>query len=335
MIYKTTSYARAGLIGNPSDGYFGKTIAFTFKNFKAEVHLWESPEIQFQPGHVDDAAFPSMDRLLKDISLYGYYGGVRLLKATAKVLIEYCRDHEIQLPRRNFTVRYRSNIPRLVGLGGSSALCTAMFKALLNFYEIDVPQEIIPTLCLHAETRELNIQAGLQDRVIQVYNGVMFMNFNEQLVTERGYGTYSRVDPALLPYIYVAYDPDRAEVSGTYHRNLRVLFDQKDETMVEAMKTFANLAQEANDCLLAGRKERLADIVDRNFDLRDRIFKVAPSNRRMVFAARKAGASAKFAGSGGAIVGTYDNSKTLKKLETNLKRINCRLLIPEIPLVGD
>ena len=39
MIIRTAAYARAGLIGNPSDGYFGKTIAFTFSNFFAEVLL--------------------------------------------------------------------------------------------------------------------------------------------------------------------------------------------------------------------------------------------------------------------------------------------------------
>ena len=36
-------FARAGLIGNPSDGFFGKTIAVTVHNWCAEVTLWESP----------------------------------------------------------------------------------------------------------------------------------------------------------------------------------------------------------------------------------------------------------------------------------------------------
>jgi glucuronokinase len=39
MIIKTHAYPRAALIGNPSDGYFGKTIAFTFSNFQAEVTI--------------------------------------------------------------------------------------------------------------------------------------------------------------------------------------------------------------------------------------------------------------------------------------------------------
>ena len=43
MIIQTRAYARAGLIGNPSDGYFGKTISFILKNFSARVTLYESP----------------------------------------------------------------------------------------------------------------------------------------------------------------------------------------------------------------------------------------------------------------------------------------------------
>ena len=35
MLIKTRSFARAGFLGNPSDGYFGKTISFAFQNFSA------------------------------------------------------------------------------------------------------------------------------------------------------------------------------------------------------------------------------------------------------------------------------------------------------------
>ena len=30
MLIRTRSHARAGFLGNPSDGYFGKTISFAF-----------------------------------------------------------------------------------------------------------------------------------------------------------------------------------------------------------------------------------------------------------------------------------------------------------------
>ena len=40
MIIQTKAYPRVGLIGNPSDGYFGKTISFVFKNYPENV--WNS-----------------------------------------------------------------------------------------------------------------------------------------------------------------------------------------------------------------------------------------------------------------------------------------------------
>ena len=46
MIITTHAFARAGLVGNPSDGYFGKTISFVIRNFKATVRLWESPHFE-------------------------------------------------------------------------------------------------------------------------------------------------------------------------------------------------------------------------------------------------------------------------------------------------
>lgn len=46
MIIETRSCPRAALIGNPSDGYFGKTIAFVFDNFLDKVQLYHSPELE-------------------------------------------------------------------------------------------------------------------------------------------------------------------------------------------------------------------------------------------------------------------------------------------------
>ena len=55
MIIESRGYARAGLIGNPSDGYFGKTIAVIIKNFHAEITLFESHRgdkgASYQPIH--------------------------------------------------------------------------------------------------------------------------------------------------------------------------------------------------------------------------------------------------------------------------------------------
>lgn len=330
MLIKTRSYARAGLLGNPSDGYFGKTLSFAFSNFYAELTLYETPELGFIPSGEDEAVFASPQALLDEIQLFGYYGGIRLLKAVSKLFFLYCRDRGITLPPRNFTVRYTSNIPRLVGLSGSSAICTAMLKALQTFYRVDIPQDVAPTLCLEAERDELGIQCGLQDRVIQIYNGLVFMDFEKELVTTTGHGRYEPLDPALLPRLYIAYDPKRAEISGTYHKKLRVLFEEKKPDILAAMSEFAEIAQRGRDALLAGNHDQLAALINANFDLRDRIFNVAPPNRNMVMTARATGCSAKFAGSGGAIVGTYTDDAQFDNLCKALSAIGCQTIKPLI-----
>ena len=47
------AYPRAALVGNPSDGYFGKTIAFVFSNFRAESQIVESAQLEILPGQND------------------------------------------------------------------------------------------------------------------------------------------------------------------------------------------------------------------------------------------------------------------------------------------
>ena len=330
MLLTTRSYSRAGLVGNPSDGYFGKTLSFTFRNFWAEITMYETPELGFVPGDVDDATFSSPEELLKDLRLFGYYGGVRLMKAISKLFFEYFQEGGFGLPRRNFTVRYTSNIPRLVGLSGSSAICTAMLKALQIFYGVEIPLDLAPTLCLRAERDELGIQCGLQDRVVQMYGGLVFMDFDEELVTREKHGRYEKLEGYKLPNFYISYDPSRAEISGTYHRKLRVLFEEKRSDIVSAMSEFADLAQKGRDALVAGNFKLLDETINANFDLRDKIFNVSEANRRMVMTARSVGCTAKFAGSGGAIVGTYEDAEQYSRLVTAMANIGCSTIQPQL-----
>jgi len=330
MIITTHAYARAGLVGNPSDGYFGKTIAFSVRNFKAVVHLWESPHFEIVPGQGDLAHFDTVRSFLRDTRLHGYYGGLRLQKATVKKFHEHCRRRDIELHDRNFTLSFETDIPRLVGLAGSSAIITATLKALLRFYEVDIPRHLMPALILSVERDELGIQAGLQDRVIQTYEGIVYMDFDRQLIEGRGYGIYEPITPPKLPPLYVAYDPERAEISDVAHRNLRELFDRGDPVVVGAMLKYRDLTDRGRAALMAGDWEDLNKVINENFDLRRTIMPIASENLRMVEAARATGASAKFAGSGGAICGLYHDGRQYQALVDALAALRCTVLRPLI-----
>lgn len=330
MIIKTHAYARAGLIGNPSDGFFGKTISIIVKNYRAQVTLYESPELVIEPSAEDVSHFHSVDGLVRDVCRHGYYGGFRLIKAAIKRFADYAREHGIDLAPRNFTIRYNTNVPRLVGMAGSSAIVTAVMRALMAFYGVDIPKPILASLNLSVEKDELGIGAGLQDRVIQLYEGVMYMDFAREYMERQGYGQYESIDPHLLPPLYIAFDPNRAQSSEQVHNPVRTLFDQGDPRIIEAMRMFAALADRVRDLLRAGQGAAIGELMNANFDLRATIFRISEGNRRMINTARSVGASSKFTGSGGAIIGTYTDDAMYANLERELKRIGCVVFKPEI-----
>jgi glucuronokinase len=330
MIYTASAFARAGLVGNPSDGYFGKTLSFVVRNFKAMVRLWESPNFEIVPTHGDLCKFDTVDSFLRDTRLHGYYGGLRLIKAAVKRFHDYCHQNQRELNRRNFTVEFETNIPRLVGLSGSSAIVVATLRALTKFYEVEIPSNLLPTLALSVEKDELGLAAGMQDRVIQTYEGIVYMDFDRSLMESRGYGNYEPLKPAKLPPLYLAYDPDRAEISDIPHRNLRGLFNSGDRAVVEAMQKFRDLTDRGRNALMEGDWDDLHKIINANFDLRKTIMNIAPENLRMIEAARAVGASAKFAGSGGAIVGLYHTARQYQEVVDAMGALRCTVLRPMI-----
>ena len=328
-IIETSAYARAGLLGNPTDGYYGKTISIIVRNFGARVLLYPSPELHIEPQEQDTNTFKNVYHLADAVNLTGYYGGTRLIKAAIKKFCEYCEQHHIRL-NKNFTIRYHSSIPRQVGLAGSSAIITATVRALMRYYEVEIPLEQLPSFILSVEMDELGINAGLQDRVAQVYEGCVYMDFNRPRMEEHGYGHYQRLDPRLLPNLYLAYKVDLGKVSGTVLNDIRSRYDKGDQEVIETLHRIAALAEEGKRVIEAKNTKRLHELIDLNFDLRCKVMNINESNRQLVHTARRCGASAKFTGSGGSIIGVYDDDKVLNRLVVELKKINARVIKPYI-----
>lgn len=330
MTIETKAFGRAGLLGNPSDGYFGKIIAVTIKDFEARVILDESAELMIQSSQDDIPVYKNMQDMVRKVDLYGYYGGVRLIQAAVKKFFEHCRRQNVQLEKKNFSMRYSSSIPRQLGLGGSSAIITAALRALMMFYGVEIPLEILPTLILEAERDELGINAGYMDRVIQVYEGCVYMDLDKVLIEERGYGIYERLDAGLLPPLYLAYKPALGKVSGTALNDIRQGYDRRESMVIETLERIAERAEQGKKALLNKDFELFHRLMDENFDLRSRIMKISPSNMEMIRAARLCGASAKFAGSGGSLIGTYRDKEMYFRLSAELRKIGAQVIQPTI-----
>ena len=337
MMIRKQAFPRAALIGNPSDGYYGKTIAFVFDNYAAQVMLYETPQLELVPSLRDKPTFTSVYDLVQEVGLYGYYGGIRLLKASIKRFVEYCQSRKITLHDRNFTMRNGTTIPNRLGLAGSSAIITAAMKAMFRFYELEIDPAHLANLVLSTERDELGIPAGLQDRVAQAYNIPVFMDFDKEFMRENGIGRYTPIDiPAELK-IYVAYRTDLAEGSEILHSRLRDDYESGVPRVVAAMQEWASLTEQVKIALEKKDFAAIPALLDRNFDLRCEVCSgsVSAKNRRMVEIARSCGASAKFTGSGGAIIGTYSDDTMFENMRKAFKAEHIDLLKPDIVCEGN
>jgi len=343
MIIKTYAYPRAALIGNPSDGYYGKTMAFTFSNFQADITLYPSEELEILPSRRDRSKFSGPEELITEIGSFGYYGGIRIIKAALKRFFDYCRENNCDAftggtgdVRRdtpgypNFTIRYHTSIPPHLGLAGSSAIITACMRALMNYFSVEIAPEHLANLVLSVERDELGIGAGLQDRVAQAYQTLVYMDFDRNHMETEGYGKYEVLRNFKLPPLYIAYRNDLAEGSEVTHNNLRYRWDQGDPEVHSAMDEWGELTIQFRRAMETGDNAAAAGCINRNFDLRKQICAISKANERMVMLARSAGASAKFTGSGGAIIGTYEDEAMFEELKKTLAGENINVIKPEV-----
>ncbi|WCJ21178.1 glucuronokinase G [Euphorbia peplus] len=300
------AYARIGLLGNPSDVYYGRTISLTIANFWATVRLEPSDDLIIKPHPTHDLIqFSCLDHMVNRLQSEGYYGGVRLLMAISKIFYHHCHHNHIQLHTRNFTLSYDTNIPRQTGLSGSSAIVTAALNCFLDFYKVRhlVKLPIRPQLVLNAE-KELGIVAGLQDRVAQIYGGLVYMDFSKEHMDELGHGIYTPMDITLLPPLHLIY-ADNPSDSGKVHSTVRQRWLDGDNFIISSMTQVADLALQGRTAILEKDYAKLADLMNLNFDLRRSMFgdaALGDLNIEMVGVARRVGAASKFTGSGGAVV---------------------------------
>jgi glucuronokinase len=327
------AHSRAALLGNPSDGFGGATIAFALAGLEAEVEAARHEAVALEADaevleFTDAAALLAAGR----DGAYPPRGPKALLMAAAKRFADRLEVSGVEPRGVGFRARLvESSIPPEVGLAGSSAIVIATLRALGALFGRAIPPPELPAIALACEVEELGITAGPQDRVVQTHGGLLFMNFGSQ--TEGGNWEHQALDPALLPPLLVAYQRRATSHSGSVHASVRDRFEAGDSEVIATMGEIAALAPAGREALEAGELERLAGLLDRNFDLRRRIYELDPRHVAMLEAARAAGAAANYAGSGGAIVAVPRAETTIEDLQRALENAGCVALRPRVASV--
>jgi glucuronokinase len=322
------AFARAGLLGNPSDGYFGRTLSVVLRNYQATVALKESPQLRIESDTGNPTVFRDLGHFLESVSRRGYRGEGKLIQAMIKVFHDHCETRGRTLSNRTFSVRCQTTIPRQVGLAGSSAIVTATLRAVMAFFDVTISREEQPNLVLSAEVEELGIEAGLQDRVVQVYEGLVFMDFSRDLMEDRGYGQYEPLDPSILPRMFVAHGATSSKASGVALGGLKRRWESGDRETHEILGRIAELASAGRGALLAGDTATFSSLMNENFDLRRRVMAIGSGDLAMVEAARELGASAKLTGSGGAIIGVLSGDEMATEVGRRLLSLGAQVVDP-------
>ena len=213
-------------------------------------------------------------------------------------------------------IRWESSIPRNVGLAGSSALVVATLRALGDLAAVDLDPARLAALALAVETDDLGIAAGPQDRVVQAYGGLVFMDFQD--------GMYEQLDTGLLPAILIAWRPEAGGHSGGVHESLARRHAAGEELVHGTIEGLAAAARAARAALVARDIDAFGRCVDRTYDLRAGMLELDPRCIEMVDVARGCGASANYTGSRGAIVVVSGELERLDAAESALQRVGCQ-----------
>jgi glucuronokinase len=166
--------------------------------------------------------------------------------------------------------------------------------------------------------------------VAQAYEAPVYMDFDKQIMQNNGYGYYETFPGDLLPNLYIAFRAELSEGSEVVHNDLRQRYDAGEKVVKDAMERFAELTSSAYELLKNGGWEEMGELMNENFDLRRSISHIHEKNLEMVELARSVGASAKFTGSGGAIIGTYRDHHMYEELSAKFESFRIKILKPEI-----
>jgi glucuronokinase len=176
---------------------------------------------------------------------------------------------------------WSTDIPRGVGLAGSSALVIAALRA--SGAAPNDPLELAQ-LALSVERDDLGIAAGLQDRAVQAFAAPVLVDGEAVTVLAPG---------ADLEFI-VAWVPEPVGDSGEYHR-ARAPSDA-------GMRELARIARAAADAFTAGDVAALESLMDESARTREEVAPLPPAHHALVETLRARGLSPNSTGSGGAVV---------------------------------
>ncbi len=279
--------ARAGVIGNPTDGYGGSLISCTL-NCRATARITECPRLEL--------CFGGQETVIRDERDLKLDSGVFDI---ARSVIRYLR-----ISGRKFRLEGFSDVPFRSGLAGSTAMLAATFGAVSRFLGQDVnPYQTAETI-RYIELNYMDIQCGYQDQYMTVFGGMNYLDFRtKEVYRDLDSEVYATVEPLSrfvddLPMVVVHTGVQR--ISGNILKPVRERWLEGDPAVVEGYREIAELARLGKKALLRRDWETLGRLMNRNHKIQQALGASGRANDQFIALALEHGAlGAKLAGAGG------------------------------------
>lgn len=223
--------------------------------------------------------------------------------------------HELGVPS-GVRVVVSSTIPRSLGLAGSSAIVIATLMAIDEAFGCELAPMGLARMAYDVEREDLQIAGGWQDQVVQAHGVTALMTFGDPIEHR---ALTVPAEPAIP--LYLAWREADGESSGLVHSSLQR--SRNDPEVATKMNELAQLAIVAADAIERRDVHSLKSAIDATFELRRTLIDMSPRHIAAVDAARRNGAAANVAGSGGAVVGVVpkDEDRFVRGMESDGYRV--------------
>lgn len=285
---RASAPGRAGIIGNPTDGY-GGTVVSTSLEQRASARMVPADDTVVTVCG-ESARIVSPD----DLRLSGGYTDV------AKAVLA---TFDTALKGRSFHLEAETEIPMRAGLAGSTAMLVAILGAVLRWMELPLNRWEMAEAARKIEFDGMKVTCGFQDQYMAVFGGLNCMEFRgKDPKSETPDPVFATVEPlaASVPELpLLLANTGVPHHSGSVHTPLRQRWIEGDPAVVQPYERLQALAREGKKALLRADWECLGAMMNEQHAIQRELGSSGEANERLVRAALDAGAwGAKLAGAG-------------------------------------
>lgn len=305
MMIKVTAPGRAGIIGNPTDGYGGSLISCSIKN-RAEV------TIQSDKGLILES-----ENRRKELIWRNDYENKQDEFDIIRCVLRFLRLYNLKA-----RITFKSNIPVQAGLAGSTALLSCVLSAVLAYTGIKINKYELAEMNRTIELNYLKCQCGYQDAYMTTFGGLCYLDFRGKEYykdyLEEIYAVVENISSYVKDLPFVIVHTGIKHNSGDFHKPLRERWLDGDEAVIKGYKEIACIAREGKKALIKQNWEELAYLMNQNHKIQSSLAFSGEQNEYMIKIAKENGAlAAKLAGAGGGgtiIALTLEPERTKKAL---------------------